>query len=126
LAKKHSERKAAEEPSFEQALEQLEGVVRQLEEGEIGLSETLKQYERGVKLLRRCYDLLEGAERRIELLGGVDAQGRPISTPLDDLASSQHERSQDRDSSTDPRNPPPKRGYSGAGDSDMDPSEPFS
>ncbi len=39
-----------------------------------------------MKLLRRCHDLLQRAERRIELLSGVDAEGNPITTPLEDPA----------------------------------------
>lgn len=70
--------------SFEQALAQLEEIVHQLEEGELGLNEALDRYEKGVKLLRQCYDLLDRAERKIELLSGIDADGRPITTPLED------------------------------------------
>ncbi|OHB82275.1 MAG: exodeoxyribonuclease VII small subunit [Planctomycetes bacterium RBG_16_64_12] len=82
MARKPSKPETADPPSFEEALEQLEATVHQLEEGEIGLNESLKQYEKGVNLLRRCYDLLRAAERRIEFLSGVDAQGNPISEPI--------------------------------------------
>jgi exodeoxyribonuclease VII small subunit len=37
--------------------------------------------------MRQCYVLLEGAERRIELLSGLDAQGNPITQPLADTSS---------------------------------------
>jgi exodeoxyribonuclease VII small subunit len=104
LARKRSEPKAAEGPSFEQGLEQVEEILRQLEEGQIGLDESLKQYEKGVKLLRRCYDLLDRADRRIELLSGVDAEGNPISSPIDDPADSSADRAPGRRRST--REPP--------------------
>ncbi|HQU44917.1 MAG TPA: exodeoxyribonuclease VII small subunit, partial [Pirellulales bacterium] len=82
-------------PSFEQALEQLEHIVHQLEEGEIGLAEALDHYEKGIGLLKQCYGLLERAERRIELLSGVDAAGNPITQPFsDDGAMSLDEKSQ--------------------------------
>ena len=42
---------------------------------ELGLGESLACYEEGVKLLKLCYNLLEQAERKIELLSGVDAEG---------------------------------------------------
>lgn len=71
-------------PSFEQALVQLEQIVRQLEDGEIGLAESLSHYEQGVKLLKQCYGLLQRAERRIELVSGIDAEGNPIVEPFDD------------------------------------------
>jgi len=68
--------------SFEQALAELEKTVHDLEEGQIGLEESLARYENGVKLLRHCYNLLGGAQRRVELLSGVDAQGNPITRPI--------------------------------------------
>lgn len=82
--------------SFEAALEQLERIVRQLEEGDIGLNEALASYEQGIKLLRQCYDLLEKAERRIELLSGVDAEGKPVTTALEDSSLSLEEKAQQR------------------------------
>ncbi|MEN6457758.1 MAG: exodeoxyribonuclease VII small subunit [Thermoguttaceae bacterium] len=72
---------------FEDALARLEEIVRSLEEGNIGLNEALARYEQGVTLLRQSYELLQRAERRIELLSGVDAQGNPITRPLDDTAT---------------------------------------
>ncbi|HVW35686.1 MAG TPA: exodeoxyribonuclease VII small subunit [Pirellulales bacterium] len=84
-------------PSFEQALVQLEQIVRQLEDGEIGLAESLSHYEQGVKLLKQCYGLLERAERRIELVSGVDAEGNPVVAPFDDESTlALEERSQPR------------------------------
>jgi len=83
-------------PSFEQAMAELERIVRQLEEGNIPLNEAVDLYEKGVTLLRRCHELLERAERRIELLSGVDAEGRPITTPLDDESLSLEQKSQRR------------------------------
>lgn len=83
-------------PTFEQALEQLEVIVHQLEEGEIGLAQALGHYEKGIGLLKQCYGLLERAERRIELLSGVDAAGNPVTEPFADEASSLEEKSQNR------------------------------
>ncbi len=77
--------KPAETPNFEQSLERLEEIVHQLEDGQLGLSEALGRYEEGVKLLRQAYELLEGAQRKIELLSGVDAKGNPITRPLEDV-----------------------------------------
>jgi len=77
----------ADQPDFEAALAELEQIVHELEEGQIGLDDSLKRYERGVKLLRRCYGLLEGAERKIELLSGVDSQGNPVTQPLEDVST---------------------------------------
>ena len=96
LAKKDPKSDPARQPSFEQALDKLEGIVHRLEQGEIGLNEALARYGQGVKLLRRCYELLEKAERRIELLSGVDAEGNPITTPLDDSSPSLGEKARHR------------------------------
>ncbi len=73
--------------NFEDALRRLEEIVRLLEVGDIGLSESLERYEEGVKLLRKSYELLEGAEGRIELLSGIDAEGNPVTQPFDDSAT---------------------------------------
>lgn len=71
-------------PDFEESLEELEVLVRRLEDGRLGLSESLECYEQGVKRLKTCYLALEKAERKIELLAGVDSEGNPITEPLDD------------------------------------------
>ena len=60
----------ADECSFEDSLAALEQVVHDLEDGNLGLTQSLDRYETGVKHLKRCYRLLESAERRIELLTG--------------------------------------------------------
>ena len=57
--------------TFEQALAEIERLVRELEEGQTGLEESLARYERGVGLLKRCYSQLQQAEQRILLLTGV-------------------------------------------------------
>jgi exodeoxyribonuclease VII small subunit len=82
-----NESSSSDQPSFEAALARLEQIVRQLEEGDIGLAEALQRYEEGVSLLRKSYELLQRAERRIEILSGVDAEGNPIIKPFDDTAT---------------------------------------
>ena len=77
-----------DELSFEQALGQLEQIVHKLEDGELDLSVALQQYEQGVKHLRHCFNLLGQAERKIELLTGLDAQGNPITEPFGDEPAS--------------------------------------
>jgi exodeoxyribonuclease VII small subunit len=74
-------------PTFEQALEHLETIVHDLEEGQIGLADALARYEQGVKLLKQCFGLLEDAERKVELLSGFDAAGNPITTPFENESS---------------------------------------
>jgi exodeoxyribonuclease VII small subunit len=79
------------QPSFEQSLKRLEEIVHLLEEGDLGLNEALERYEEGVVLLRQSYDLLQRAERKIELLSGVDAEGNPITQTFDDTATLEKE-----------------------------------
>jgi len=98
----------ADQPSFEESLKKLEEIVRLLEEGDIGLNDALARYEEGVRLLRRSYDLLEHAERRIEILSGVDRQGNPTTEPFDEEASSPKKKS--RKSSNRPKGHPPTKG----------------
>jgi exodeoxyribonuclease VII small subunit len=74
-------------PTFEEALECLESIVHELEEGQIGLADALARYEQGMKLLRQCFGLLEGAERKIEVMSGVDAAGNAVAVPFDDESS---------------------------------------
>ncbi len=83
-------------PSFEEAVGRLETIVRDLEDGETGLDESLARYEEGVRLLRRCYEMLERAERKIALLSGVDADGNPITTPVAEGDASGEETSPGR------------------------------
>jgi len=65
--------------SFEQALEQLEGIVDRLEEGDLDLADALAGFEEGVQLTRHCHEKLEAAERRIEVLTG-EGSSRPFAT----------------------------------------------
>jgi exodeoxyribonuclease VII small subunit len=74
-------------PTFEQALADLERIVRELEDGKIGLEESLARYEQGVALLRRCYGQLRQMEQKIALLTGVDEDGNPLTRPFDHTAS---------------------------------------
>lgn len=56
------------EKTFEASLDDLEKIVKQLEEGDLPLEESLKLFEDGVRLSRDCRDRLAKAERRIEVL----------------------------------------------------------
>ena len=69
--------------SFERAIEELESIVKRLEEGKVPLEESVAIYERGEALKRRCEELLAQAEARVNKLV-LDASGKPTGTePLD-------------------------------------------
>lgn len=100
----------ATEP-FEESLAELEAIVADLEGGDLGLSDALARYEEGVRRLKQCHAQLQAAERRIELLSGVDADGNPVTTPFDDSATAD-----DRDGAARSKKrsaPPPKASQQG-------------
>ncbi len=69
--------------SFENAIEELESIVKRLEEGKVALEESVTIYERGEALKRRCEELLRQAEARVDKIA-IDANGQPTGTePLD-------------------------------------------
>ena len=68
---------------FERAIDELETIVKRLEEGKVPLEESVAIYERGEALKRRCEELLRLAEARVEKIT-LDAAGKPTGTePLD-------------------------------------------
>jgi len=65
--------------SFEEALRELETMVHRLESGEATLDESIRLYEQGDRLRRRCADRLDEAQSRVEAIR-LDAEGRPAGT----------------------------------------------
>ncbi|MCB1864891.1 MAG: exodeoxyribonuclease VII small subunit [Chromatiales bacterium] len=70
-------KKAASEPSFENALNELEKLVERLESGETTLEESLQLFERGVELSRVCQTTLEAAEQRVRILTEKNETAKP-------------------------------------------------
>ncbi|PHQ84203.1 MAG: exodeoxyribonuclease VII small subunit [Thalassobium sp.] len=69
--------------SFEDAMRELEGVVGQLERGDVPLEESITLYERGAALKKRCEAKLKEAEEKVAKLT-LDGDGQPTgTTPLD-------------------------------------------
>jgi exodeoxyribonuclease VII small subunit len=83
-------------PTFESALQDLESSIRAMEQGQLGLDGTLEAYENAVVKLRFCTQQLAEAERRIELLQGVDSQGNAKSKPFDEGAEELEEKQANR------------------------------
>jgi exodeoxyribonuclease VII small subunit len=78
----------AETPqTFEGALSQLQQIVLELEDGQLGLELSLSRFEEGIRILRSCFRILEQAEQRIEILTGQDAAGNPLTAPFDATAT---------------------------------------
>jgi exodeoxyribonuclease VII small subunit len=74
-------------PRFEQALAELEAILRELEDGTTSLEESLARYERGVALLRQCYGQLRDAEQKVKLLAGLTENGGADLKPFEHVAS---------------------------------------
>jgi len=55
-------------PDFETSLKELEEIVEQLETSDLALDETLAKYENGIKIYKQCYQILEKAEKKINIL----------------------------------------------------------
>lgn len=77
---------AKEKKKFEEAVEELEGVVEQLESGELSLEDSLAAFENGVRLVKLCNQKLTEVERKIELLV-KDKDGKLQLMPLEDLGA---------------------------------------
>ena len=82
---------SSESPSFENSLADLQRIVADLEDGRVGLEESLARFERGIGLLKTCYQVLENAEQRIEQIVGLKSDGTPITKPFDGSATADAE-----------------------------------
>jgi exodeoxyribonuclease VII small subunit len=74
-------------PRFEQALAELDGILRELEDGTTTLEDALARYERGVALLRQCYAQLRDAEQQVKVLAGLTEDGAADLKPFDHVAA---------------------------------------
>ncbi len=59
---------------FEESLQELEEIVEQMEQGDITLEQSLKAFERGIKLTRTCQKALQEAEQKVQILLEKDGQ----------------------------------------------------
>jgi len=66
---------------FEKALQQLEKIVNAMESGDLGLEDSLNQFEEGIKLAKKCQDTLGNAETRVEKL--IEKNGLLQTIPFD-------------------------------------------
>jgi len=72
------------EAGFEKSLEELEQLVERMEDGELSLEQSLRTYERGIKLARSCQKALDEAEQRVELLSEPDEGGPEFETRVEE------------------------------------------
>ena len=69
--------------NFEKALVELEGIVEDLESGDLSLENSLKSFEKGIKLARQCQEQLSKAELQVQKL--IEENGELKTTPLKDV-----------------------------------------
>ena len=67
---------------FEDSLEELEQLVEQMEQGDLSLEESLKSFERGVKLTGTCQKALQDAEQKVHIL--LEKNGKQTLEPFTD------------------------------------------
>ena len=60
--------KQQSEFNFEEALQELERLVSSMEEGELSLEDSMKTFEKGIKLTRECQTALQKAEQKVQIL----------------------------------------------------------
>ncbi len=67
---------------FEESLSELEQLVERMEQGNLPLEESLKLFERGVRLTRSCQKALQEAEQKVQIL--LEENGEPTLKPFTD------------------------------------------
>lgn len=80
MAKKPS--KSESNVDFEASIKELEALVEKMEQGDLSLEQSLKDFERGVALTRACQQALREAEQKVQMLSGKD-EGSELS-PFDE------------------------------------------
>ncbi len=73
----------AKKKNFEQALDALEQIVKEMESGELALEAAVKMYEEGIKHSKYCLDILDKTEKKISLLSR-DVDGNLKETPFEE------------------------------------------
>jgi|TARA_Y100000385_G_scaffold275521_1_gene320004 exodeoxyribonuclease VII small subunit len=65
-------------PSFEESLDELDVIIHKMESRDLGLTESLAAYEKGVSLLRHLHEELSDIEQRVVTLVRIDEDGTPV------------------------------------------------
>ncbi|RKZ92336.1 MAG: exodeoxyribonuclease VII small subunit [Gammaproteobacteria bacterium] len=67
---------------FEKSLLNLEQIVQKMESGELGLEDSLKQFEKGIQLAKNCQNALSSAELKVNQL--IEQNGLQKTLPFDE------------------------------------------
>ena len=68
---------------FNKGLAELEVIINKMESGDLSLEDSLKYFEKGVKIHRQCHSALTKAEQRVNILGAEDNYSK--EKPFEDL-----------------------------------------
>ncbi|MCW5622780.1 MAG: exodeoxyribonuclease VII small subunit [Burkholderiales bacterium] len=71
-------------PTFEQAMQELEGLVTAMESGELSLEQSLAAYQRGARLLQICQSALQQAQQQVKILEDGLLQDFSVGPPEQD------------------------------------------
>ena len=80
MTRKKTDEAEGREPTFEAALERLEAIVGQMEDGTLGLDELMARFEEGQRLIRFCTARLNEVEKKVEVL--LNKTGAPETEPF--------------------------------------------
>ncbi len=69
---------STKQPSFEESLDELDMIIHKMESRDLGLTESLAAYEKGVSLLRHLHEELSDIEQRVVTLVRIDEDGTPV------------------------------------------------
>lgn len=69
---------------FEAALNELETIVRKMEDGQLSLEQSLESFEQGIKLTRQCQQALTSAEQRVQMLIDKDGEAQSKAFTVDE------------------------------------------
>jgi len=64
-------------PTFEENMQRLELIVRKMEQGDVSLEESLKLFQEGTELVRKCTELLDNAKTQVQLVTSTP-DGSPV------------------------------------------------
>ena len=71
---------STKKPDFEQSLKKLEGIVEQLESGDLPLEKAVKQWEEGMKLRDSCENILAKTQQKVDVLLNKSGDTEPFDT----------------------------------------------
>jgi exodeoxyribonuclease VII small subunit len=84
MTKKTQQPALVDDLPFEESIKQLAEIVDKLEGGDLPLDESVALFERGMGIAKRSQALLDKAEKKVEELLAVEADGTPVTRPFEE------------------------------------------